>query len=110
MVFGRTSPVVIALVGILGWPMQAAIADPESQPATPTKTTPMIGLGGGGMTPAAPARPKKERKEDNGDGKAQTTLTMAAKKFDFAARKAAGMMSMPSMAKLSETRPAGVTK
>ena len=114
---------VVLLAAVLSLPMAAAIADPGdgqpasqpapqpgSQPVTPPKSTPMIGFGGGGMTPAAPAKPKKERKEDNGDGKAQTTLTMDAKKFDFAARKAAGMMSMPSMAKLSETRPAGVTR
>ncbi len=75
------------------------------QPEAP-KSMPMINMGG--MKPAKKAAPAPVKIE--GDGKANATLTLDLRKFDFDGTKAANRMYMPSSAKLSAERPKSITK
>ncbi|HUO07211.1 MAG TPA: TlpA disulfide reductase family protein [Phycisphaerae bacterium] len=69
-------------------------------------STPMMSMGG--MNAAKPA--DAAQPSITGDGKAETTLSMDVRKFDFAGTKAANRMYMPASAKLSPNKPEGITK
>jgi thiol-disulfide isomerase/thioredoxin len=85
----------------------AAFALADAPPAaTPAKSVPMLGMGG--MKPAQAS--DTVQPEIVGDGKASTTLTMDVRKFDFEGTKTANRMYMPESAKLSPTKPEGITK
>ena len=83
---------------------QSGTADtkPESAP----KAVPMTGMGGGTMKPAK----KRDPVEIVGDGKAQTTLKMDVRKYDFEGTKSENRMYMPSGVKLAAEKPEVVTK
>ena len=70
------------------------------------KSSPMMSMGG--MKPAGAA--DTSQVTIVGDGKAEANLTMDVRKFDFEGTKTANRMYMPEGAKLSATKPAGVTK
>ena len=66
---------------------------------------PMMSMGG------APAKPATtDQTAITGDGKAETSLTMDVRRYDFEGTKTYNRMYMPSGAKLSTTKPDGITK
>lgn len=81
-------------------------AAPAAPDAAKPKSIPATGMGGGGARPAKPKPPVVI----TGDGKAETTLTMDVRKYDFAGTKAARRKYMPSMVKLSADKPESVMK
>lgn len=88
-----------------GWAAHAA-EPPTTRPSEAPKSVPMMRMGGGGGDAAQP----QQSVTITGEGKAQATLTMDLRKFDFAGTKAAGRMYIPSSAPLSPQKPEGVTK
>lgn len=89
----------------------AAFAQSDPKSASPgaekPKSAPMIGLGGGMKA----AKPKDiAPPQIVGDGKAETTLKMDVRKYDFAGTKSENRMYMPSGVKLSSDKPEGLTR
>src|SRR4051794_37602465 len=72
-------------------------------PAAPA-AAPMMGMSG--MAPAKAAG--AAHAEIAGDGKAEATLQMDVRKFDFAGTKAANRLYMPEGSAFSATKPEGV--
>jgi thiol-disulfide isomerase/thioredoxin len=102
----------LALAALWACTPPAALAqssDPKAAPPAADKpqNAPMIGFGAGGMKPAKPkdAAPVTIV----GDGKAEATLTMDLRKYDFEGTKSANRMFFPGSAKFSPEKPAGVT-
>jgi len=74
--------------------------------AEDAKTAPMISMGG--MKPAKAS--DTAQPVVTGDGKAEATLTMDVRKYDFEGTKTNNRMYMPEGTKLSAQKPEGITK
>jgi thiol-disulfide isomerase/thioredoxin len=103
----------LIVVALCGGCSAAALAQPtDPKPAAPAggkpASMPAIGMGGGMKA----AKPKKDATplQITGDGKAEATLKLDLRKYDFAGTKSENRMYMPSGAKLSATKPEGLTK
>ena len=101
---------LIALAAACGFSFAGFVRGDE--PKTPAagaapKSMQMLGLGG--MQPAAKGNDAAQP-TIAGDGKAETTLTLDVRKFDFAGTKANNRMYMPSSAVFSLKKPESVTK
>jgi thiol-disulfide isomerase/thioredoxin len=70
------------------------------------QSAPLMGLGG----PAPAQQGGADQAQITGDGRAEATLTMDVRKYDFAGTRAANRMYFPSSAVLSSTKPDGITK
>ncbi|HUB26461.1 MAG TPA: TlpA disulfide reductase family protein [Tepidisphaeraceae bacterium] len=70
------------------------------------QSAPLLGLGG---TPPA-QQGGGDQPQITGDRRAEATLTMDVRKYDFAGTRAANRMYFPSSAVLSTTKPDGITK
>ncbi|MGN6369471.1 MAG: peroxiredoxin family protein [Phycisphaerae bacterium] len=68
-------------------------------------SAPLMGLGGAPAKAAGADQPAI-----TGDGKAEATLTMDVRRYDFEGTKTYNRMYMPTGTKLSPTKPEGVTK
>jgi thiol-disulfide isomerase/thioredoxin len=93
------------LAAICGCCSFAALIHADDAPAAP-KSTPMMSMGGMKSAKAADAAAP----QIIGDGKAETTLTMDLRKYDFAGTKANNRFYMPESAALSNKKPDGITK
>jgi thiol-disulfide isomerase/thioredoxin len=93
--------VTIFAAGLIPAAALAQSSDPKPAP----KSVPAVSMGG----MRQPAKPKAPVQIE-GDGKAETTLTMDVRKFDFDGTKAANRMYMPGSAQLGSAKPDGVTK
>jgi thiol-disulfide isomerase/thioredoxin len=91
---------LIALAAVCGCPVAAF-----AQTAAP-KSMPMMSMGG--MT--APQTNDTAQPQITGDGKAEATLTMDLRRYDFEGTKTYNRMYMPGGSVLTTTKPAGVTK
>src|SRR5262245_50343468 len=98
----------IILGGLCAAGAIAQPAEPDGAPPASAKpaAVPMIGMGG-----ARPAKPVDAAQNTTvGDGRAEGTLAMDVRKFDFEGTKAANRMYMPSGVPLSSDKPQIVTK
>jgi thiol-disulfide isomerase/thioredoxin len=86
--------------------VQADVPNDSQSATSAPKSIPMIGMGS-----MAPAKANDAAQPQIvGDGKAEATLTMDVRLFDFAGTKAANRMYMPASATFSSNKPEGVTK
>jgi thiol-disulfide isomerase/thioredoxin len=82
----------------------SAFAQTDQPTPTTPKSVPMMSMGG--MKHAAAA----EQPAIAGDGKAETTLTLDVRRYDFEGTKTYNRMYMPDSVSLSTTKPAWITK
>jgi len=94
---------MIALAGFCGSCSVVALAE-DAAPAP--KSAPMMSMGG--MTKPKPA--DAAQPVITGDGKAEATLTMDVRKYDWEGTKTFNRMYMPEGVALSDKKPEGVTK
>ncbi|HMN40780.1 MAG TPA: TlpA disulfide reductase family protein [Phycisphaerales bacterium] len=99
-------PVLTVLFVCPAMSLAQSADQPGGNGPAPSKAVPMIGMSGGKKA----AAPKGDPVVIAGDGKAQTTLTMDLRKYDFAGTKSENRMYMPSGVKLAAQRPDGVVK
>jgi thiol-disulfide isomerase/thioredoxin len=109
-IMSRRSSVIrlLTIASICGGSLAVLIAadEPQTNPPAEHKSVPMLGLGG--MQPAKAADPAQPT--ITGDGKAEATLQLDLRKYDFAGTKANNRMYMPSSVELSTKKPDGITK
>src|ERR1700761_2763301 len=76
------------------------------EPAATPKSIPMMSMGS--MKPAN--SPAADQPTITGDGKAEASLTMDVRRYDFAGTRTYNRMYMPEGVVLSTTKPDGITK